>query len=87
MTIYKFTLQCRFDVQTIGMPVGCRILKIAYKDGAGVCIWGVCDPNAEMETKTFHVVGTGEPIPEGMVWLETVVVNRMVYHIFGEVEL
>ena len=61
--IFKWRLNV-YGAQTIRLPRGTEILTGKDQDGA-LHIWGLCDPEAPLETRWFLVVGTGHDFPSG----------------------
>lgn len=59
-TIWKFKLETT-DNQEIEMPIGAEILTVQTQ-GENPYLWALVDPEAEKETRTFEVFGTGHPI-------------------------
>lgn len=88
-TIHKYVLPLDDEVQ-VQMPEGAKIVKVADQHSNGeLQIWAVVDPSAEKEPRTFHVVGTGNPMPEtGYVkHVDTVLSlnGAFVWHVFERV--
>ena len=72
----------------ISVPKGTEFLR-ADINANGIFVWGLCDPDAEKEQRTMHVVGTGWTmhgyIPE---WkhIDTVFDPPYVWHVLdGEI--
>jgi len=63
MVIWKFPLAVT-DVQKIDMPAGAQVLAVQVQYGK-ICVWAVVDPHAAIVQRTFHVIETGNPIPDG----------------------
>jgi hypothetical protein len=60
-TIHKYELDIT-DVQTIELPFYAEMLTIQEQRDKLV-MWCIVDTEDELEPRTFHVVGTGNPIP------------------------
>jgi hypothetical protein len=58
--IWKFPVRVT-DLQTIGMPLGAKILSIDVQKEI-VCIWALCDEKAEIAKRTIRIYGTGHAI-------------------------
>jgi len=58
MIIWKFPLEVT-DWQIVKMPIGAKILDVQVQHG-GICLWALCDENAEKESRHFLIFGTGE---------------------------
>ena len=80
--VYKYTL---YPDGKIEMPLGAEILSTAFQ-GEELQIWAVVDMEEERkEDRYFHVFGTGHDIniaPESMVFVGTVFLNNLVFHVF-----
>lgn len=61
-TIWKFNVKIT-DSQEIEMPKGAEILTVQMLVSY-INLWAIVDTDAEKETRTFHVYGAGNPIPE-----------------------
>ncbi len=65
-TIWKFMPQLNnsdMSVATVDMPAGARVLA-AREQGDELCIWAEVDPSEVMQTRYFHVFGTGHKMPD-----------------------
>jgi hypothetical protein len=83
-TIWKFPLEIT-DSQDVQMPAGAEVLGIAEQYGE-LCMWAIVDTDADLEARSFAVVGTGNPIPDDVVYVSS---TRMpvgdviaVWHVF-----
>jgi hypothetical protein len=61
-TIYKYRLSIS-DECRIQMPMGHEILHVGLDPNEAPCIWALVDSAHPSRTETFHVVGTGNPMP------------------------
>ena len=72
----------------IEMPVGATVLphlEIARleHDEHGLAMWAVVDPDQPTETRVFHVVGTGHPMPDTPLnYIGTATERGFVWHLF-----
>lgn len=74
--IYRYPLQVS-DSVPLALPRGARVLSVAAGRtddllGVGhpsthIDLWALVDPDLPAETRTFHVVGTGNPAPDSEV--------------------
>ena len=95
--VWKFKLEVT-DEQQLKLPLFSRILKVvpAFADGK-LDLWALVNVNEEdledwmdkpdrFETRTFHVFGTGHPIPDvnTLQHLDTVVTagGALIWHVF-----
>lgn len=83
-TIWQFELRT-VDVQTVTMPRGAALLSLQVQRGVP-CIWGLVDPMAPVEERTFVTFGTGHPVPAagGMTFLGTykLASSDLMFHVF-----
>lgn len=78
---YPFMIQDNF---TIKMPKFAEILNIQDQDGIA-CIWVKADPSEPLETRYFHVAGTGHLLPQKQLIYHGTIQRRrgtLVWHIF-----
>ncbi len=84
MKIFKYSIPVD-GISTIAMQKDASILKARYYAG-NVDIWALVDPEAELETVTFHTYGTGHQIdnPEALQYINTVFLDHigLVFHVF-----
>lgn len=82
-TIWKFGLEAR-DGVAIDMPKGAEILSLQVQ-GSTPCIWALCDPHAEPETRYFRTYGTGHPVesePGRFIGTYQIMNGALVFHVF-----
>ncbi len=87
MLIYKYRIHITHGGATsVLMGANAKILSIQVQsvDGfRGVYIWAEVDPNQDMETRDFIIVGTGRLGPPSNVsYLATVQAYGGVWHIY-----
>jgi hypothetical protein len=90
-TVYKYTLN--WDKPEIQLPKDAKILTVGYQ-GNDLMMWvemGV-DKEVEVETRNFHIFGTGWPIKEDMgvdyVYIGTAFAyNGLVFHVYERLGL
>ena len=84
-TIWKFPLRLT-EAQNVAMPRDARILDIQTQ-GETPCIWALVDDDAPEVLRTFWIVGTGNPVPEGqeLVYRGTFQSGWFVGHVFEEI--
>lgn len=83
--IWKYTFEGG-AAQTFEMPEGATILSVQTQHDE-VCLWAMVDPDSRRETRTFELIGTGNPvtnIPKGMrrTYRGTAQVGGFVWHVF-----
>jgi hypothetical protein len=93
-TIHKYELDIT-DVQTIELPFYAEMLTIQEQRDKLV-MWCIVDTEDDTEPRTFHVVDTGNPMPEpedegwpkGLAYCGTVQTKggRLVWHVFTEID-
>lgn len=83
-TIWKFPLKSSH--YQVGMPKGAKIVEVASQ-GKDLCIWAIVEPDALVEHRMFHVIGTGFGIPDGKLsYVGTAHFEDtgLVFHVFEE---
>ncbi len=83
--IWKFPLKI-VDEQTVSMPQGARLLCVQTQNGVPY-LWAEVTVNSEArnELLTFHVYGTGHPMPEDPgTYIGTFQLPSLVFHVYQE---
>lgn len=87
-TIYRFPLPIR-DIFTLELPLGSKFLAAECQLRAPhePSMWFLLDPERERVTRTFAVIGTGNPVPEYIQESEhlttfQMLVGQFVWHLF-----
>ncbi len=81
-TTHKQTISARNGVQTLQIEAGSQILAVQNQAGA-ITLWYECMPGLEMVNRTFLVIGTGFPLPEGdRRYIATVQTGELVWHVW-----
>lgn len=74
------------DVVELELP-SVRDIIVLQLQGATPTIWFVADPDSPLETVRFHIVGTGNPMPNADVrYVGTWQLHGFVWHVFEEIE-
>jgi hypothetical protein len=60
LTIYKYPFRVD-DAVTIDLPRSAKLLKVEAQHGTP-CLWALVDTDEPVESRRFHVFGTGNPI-------------------------
>lgn len=85
--IFKYTLQIT-DFQKISVPKDSTILTVQMQREIP-CLWVLVDTEKEYEDRFIRIIGTGNPVPEGIIryigTFQTLEDNWFVGHVF-EVE-
>jgi hypothetical protein len=84
--IFRYPLPITDSVR-IDMPAGAEPISVGPpRNGAeDLDMWAIVDPNSPAAPRTFLVVGTGNPIPDGCArFVGTVVTHggALVWHVF-----
>lgn len=89
--IYKYELE--LGVARVEMPIESNVLSVGNQRGA-VCLWAEVDTISPytgkeplMETRTFHTIGTGYTVPQGLKYIDTIIVEPFVWHIYEEASI
>lgn len=87
--IWKFPLQIS-DAQRIEMPIGAEILTVQLQGDVPV-LWALVDVKALKEYRIIEVLGTGNPIHNGMgtnrKYISTFQRGGFVGHVFEYTEV
>jgi len=80
--IYKYELDITRK-QSIEVPIGCEILKVAEQNG-GLFVWARVDTESEINKLPFVIYGTGHEIDMyGFTHIDSVLMaNGLVWHVF-----
>lgn len=85
-TIYKYPLELGNCI--VNIPVGSRILSVGSQRGT-VCLWAEVDKISPYTGKEpalierkFCVIGTGHPLPNNLIYIDTVVMEPFVWHVY-----
>lgn len=80
--VWKYTLP---EVENqIVMPIGAQVLTVAEQHNE-ICLWAKVNPEAEYETRTFQVIGTGHAeLNGGETYLGSTQIRNgnFVFHVF-----
>lgn len=80
-TIHKYEIATA-DRQTVSIPRGASILKVALDPVGHLCLWAAVDPDARHDLVEIIIVGTGRPLPHVGSYIGSVVHNSFVWHVF-----
>ncbi len=69
------------DPTDFEMPYGAKVID-AQIQGADICLWAICDPEEQKQTRRFAIVGTGHRLPSFSTHVATVQDGQFVWHIF-----
>lgn len=90
-TIWKFPIHVD-DTVAVEMPVGATILphlepaRLEHGEH-GLVIWAVVDTVQLTETRVFHVIGTGNEMPDAPLnYIGTAIDDPFVWHLFERVQ-
>ena len=86
--IYKYELKIT-DVQEVLLPINSKILSIKEQNGL-IQLWAFINPSeTNFEKNRIYIFGTGNPIPENyedLIYIDTVIQEQFVWHVFKEEE-
>ena len=84
MAVWKFPLRLTSGPQKVEMPVGATVIHVHAQDDRPV-MWATVIPDAPTQSRTFHVVATGEeyglPISR---YTGTVHIDWTVWHVIED---
>ena len=82
--IWKYELLVN-DTQSVDMPVNAEILSVDSQRGT-LFLWAMVDADEMKEKRVFEVIGTGNPVPQGMGterrFIGTVLMGPFAWHVF-----
>jgi len=84
-TIHKFPLSL-VEKQIVEMPAGAEILS-AQDQGDVITLWALCDPRLENRQVEVTILGTGNPVPDGLgraTYVDTAQTGPFVWHVFAK---
>lgn len=71
----------KYSVNTEMFPIGHEVVKVGIQDDA-VMLWCLVDPKARLGHSKYQVFGTGQPIPDGSLYIGTAFEWPWVWHVF-----
>lgn len=80
--IYKYPMEIA-DYQTIGMPIGSKILSVGNQGGE-LMLWVEVTESLEMIDRSFIVRGTGNPWTFCILdtFIGTAIIDPFVWHVY-----
>ena len=81
--VWKFEFAVN-DRVTIDMPEVIAFVGVGTQRPGHICIWAVVRPETQRREVTFHVRGTGHPVPLDFVPLGLVFDGTYVWHVFRQ---
>ena len=87
-TIFKYPLEVTDNEQKMLMPEGARVVNVGTQLDGFVYLWALVDsssrPFSVTTIRTFVIVGTGHPIPDGVEYVGTVQQGPFVWHVLED---
>ena len=83
MIVYKYNLGFKSE-QDIYIPIGGKFLCAKNQDG-NIVVYYLVDKSEDVLPHTLLIVGTGWEIPEELKYLDTVMIDEFVWHIFERI--
>src|SRR5437867_4021758 len=88
-TVFKYPLPMQDDF-TLELPEGAEPLSVQVQRGQP-CLWTLVDPSRSLQTRSFHMAGTGHPInnPDRLRFIDTFQIEggMLVFHVFEVLNL
>jgi hypothetical protein len=81
-TIWKYPLTpgSRCEIEMPGIPIS---FKAGLDPSGELCVWALVHPKEPKTKNTFFVIPTGGDVPpEANLWLSTVTMGSLVFHVF-----
>lgn len=70
--VWKFELNVT-DEDVIFMPIGAKVLKVEETRVPSILnLWAEVETTAARGSRKFYVIGTGDEIEPGLVWVDTI---------------
>jgi hypothetical protein len=85
-TIHKYRLAVP-GTQIINLPQGFDLLFAGHDPNQHPCVWALVDTTQPLQPVTFHLIGTGQPIPSNYLYFDSFIQNQYVWHVFFNSEL
>ena len=88
--IYRYQMNVT-DVVNLDLPKGADVLSVGPprdRNDGPLDLWAAVDPQAEIESRTFRIIGTGNPMPDFHgLFIGTVPMfgGTLIFHVFEEV--
>lgn len=79
--IWKYDFEISDDYQVKEMPSGAEILRVASQDSV-LTMWAMVIRKRALESRTFRVYGTGQPIAPDDRYIGTADIRPFVWHLF-----
>jgi len=82
-TIWKYTIT--EDQSDIEVPGGGTVLTVGNQFGS-IVLWVELDPSMTVVERSFKIIGTGwdTSVTCNMIYIGTVQINQLVWHIYEE---
>lgn len=81
-TIWKFPLSIN-DSQVIEIQPNAEVIHVDRDPAGTFCFWAIVDPNEPQQPFTFHIVGTGQPIPPDTSHICSFRQDFFIWHLFA----
>lgn len=83
--VYKYEIPVDDQWHGSTMPLPAQIVHAASQSRGVVCLWAEVAPDStESAVRAFRVFGTGQPIPEGAVYVGSALDGPYVWHVYAE---
>lgn len=77
--VYKYEI----SKEAMELPKGAQVLSFQDQRGT-LCLWASVDPEAPIQTRQFHVVGTGHNVDPKWTYVGTTQQGPFVWHLFED---
>ena len=81
--VYKYPVPTTAAKFTLQLPLDADIIRIDWQNDK-LCLWAVCDPDAQLVTRKFRLYGTGQDIDKDCLYIDTYYHGPLVLHIFED---
>ncbi len=84
MTIWKFEVPIAGSVD-LGIPIGATIVHVCSQRPDMLTFWAMVDQQAQLETRTFKIVGTGYDFDGRWQHVGSILVGPFIWHLLEAV--
>lgn len=64
------------------MPKGARVIHAGYDPNGALCVWAEVETDNEDVDRFFRLIGTGQPLEDGLKYVGTVQEGPYMWHIY-----
>lgn len=83
--ILKYHIGYSAEINIIEMPSGSKVISAGLDPQEDLCIWAIVNPENELESRKFTIVGTGWPMGhelDNWKFIDTVKQGPYMWHVW-----